>query len=256
VDVHQQAVELDLDLEAVMGLILRAAKIHEKDALFSFLTSDLASVLHHEAMLCGSGTSDPDGSYTRNLLHHNYPLEYLKAIATTEGRVDSPLMQRWRATLEPIVFQSGRDDAHYPVEWVHAFKKNGLRNTVGHAVLDARNKFGSYFIFSNIRGEVGPREILILKLITPHLHFALMRVLSQVPEARCVTGSVQEPLTNTQMQILHWMNQGKTNWEIAQILSMSGNNVKYNIEKIFSKLEVKNRAQAVSKAMLLGLLNA
>jgi transcriptional regulator EpsA len=239
-----------------MKIIVQSTEVHDSDALMDLIKSDVAALLHHEAMVCGFGTSGPDGSYVHNMLHHNYPPGYFDALATKEGKADSPLMQQWRVTLEPIVFQSERDDWKYPRAWVNTYKAHGLRNTVAHGVLDVRRKFGSYFIFSNISGEVGDKEIFLLRLLTPHLHFALMRALTTVQEFGKLAGSSQEPISDRQKEILQWMNQGKTNWEIAQILCMTENAVKYNIQQILAKLAVKNRAQAVSKALQIGLLKA
>ena len=59
-------------------------------------------------------------------------------------------------------------------------------------------------------------------------------------------------MSDRQKQILHWINEGKTNWEIAHILGMTEKNVKYHIEQIFAKLGVRTRAQAAAKAMLMG----
>ncbi|HEY8099776.1 MAG TPA: helix-turn-helix transcriptional regulator [Burkholderiaceae bacterium] len=255
-DVLKQAQELDINLDALMRIIVRSTEVHDSDALLALINSDVVNVLHHDAMVCGYGMVSPDGSYVHNMLHHNYPGGYFDALATPDGKADSPLIQRWRATLEPIVFQAVRDDDGYPEEWVNTFKRYGLRNTAAHGVLDVRGKSGSYFIFSNIYGEVGEKEVFLLKLLMPHLHFALMRALTTIQEYGRLAGSSQEPMNDRQKEILQWMNQGKTNWEISQILSMTENNVKYNIEQILVKLGVRNRAQAVSKAMLLGILSA
>jgi transcriptional regulator EpsA len=255
-DVMQQADELDVDLTGLLNIIARAARIRESRALLELINSDVAATLQHEAMVCGWGTSDADGSYVHNVLHHNYPPGYFDALATPEGKADSPLIRQWRATMQPVAFQAGRDDDKFPIEWVNIFKQHGLRNTVAHGVLDMRRTFSSYFIFSNIAGEVGEKEIFLLKILVPNLHFALMRSLTTVMEYRRLAGSSQQPLTEQQKAILQWVHQGKTNWEIAQILSVNENNVKYNIGQILAKLEVRNRAQAVSKAILLGLLNS
>jgi transcriptional regulator EpsA len=255
-DVMKQADELDVDLAGLLGIILRSTRVRESTALLDLINSEVAATLHHDAMVCGWGTSGDDGSYVHHVLHHNYPAGYFDALATPEGKADSPLIRMWRATMQPVAFQAGRDDAKFPAEWVNIFKQHGLRNTVAHGVLDMRRTSSSYFIFSNIAGEVGEKEIFLLKLLVPNLHFALMRSLTTVKEYGRLAGSAQQPLTEHQKAILQWVHQGKTNWEIAQILSMNENSVKYNIGQILAKLEVRNRAQAVSKAMLLGLLNS
>jgi DNA-binding CsgD family transcriptional regulator len=56
-------------------------------------------------------------------------------------------------------------------------------------------------------------------------------------------------LTQREIEILHWVAQGKTNSEIAIILSISAFTVKNHLQRVFQKLDVTNRAQAVSKLM-------
>lgn len=48
-------------------------------------------------------------------------------------------------------------------------------------------------------------------------------------------------------EITHWVCQGKTNGQIAQILGISVNTVKNHVHRIFDKLGANNRTQAVIK---------
>ena len=56
-------------------------------------------------------------------------------------------------------------------------------------------------------------------------------------------------LSERHRQILYLLQEGKTNTEISAILQLSRKNVKYHIERIFDKLNVSNRTQAVAKAI-------
>ena len=49
------------------------------------------------------------------------------------------------------------------------------------------------------------------------------------------------------MEIMEWVRMGKTNHEIGMILDISAFTVKNHMQRIFKKLDVMNRAQAVSK---------
>jgi LuxR family transcriptional regulator, quorum-sensing system regulator CviR len=253
-DLLSAAKEWDDDLPAVMKILARSNDVRDADGLLALITSEVADLLHHDAMVCGYHVISTEGNYVHNVLEYNYPAGYAEALAATEGRADSPLMRRWRETLEPVLFQSGRDDDKYPAEWVNIFKRFGLRNTIGHGILDVRGTFGSYFIFSRLPGEVGNREVFLLKLITPHLHFALMRTIAADQKFNKPAESGRGAISERQREILRWINQGKTNKEIAQLLSITEKNVKYHVEQIFTKLGVRSRAQAVSSAILLGLL--
>lgn len=253
-DALRQADEFGLDPTVLMSIFERSTEVQDSEAFLALINSDVQAVLRQEIMVCGVGGMSPNGNYAHKVLHHHYPEEYFHDMATTEGRVDSPLMQCWRSTQAPVIFQSGRDDAEYPQDWIRIFNKYDLRNTVAHGVLDVQRTFATYFIFSRIPGEVGEREIYLLKMLTPHLHLALVRSLATVSEFNWLSGTPHEALSERQKQILHWINEGKTNWEIAQILDMTEKNVKYHIEQIFLKLKVTSRTKAVAKAMLLGIL--
>jgi len=61
-------------------------------------------------------------------------------------------------------------------------------------------------------------------------------------------------LTGREAEVLFWLVQGKTNREIAQILSMSPRTVNKHLEPIYRKLEVENRTSAT--AVCLAFLNS
>jgi transcriptional regulator EpsA len=253
--VTEQMKEWESDLPAVMKILALSNDVRDTVDLLSLLNSKVADLLKHDAMICGYQVLSSSGSYVHNILQHNYPVGYAESLATTDGRSDSPLIQLWRATHEPVVFQSGRDDEKYPAEWVKVFNAFNLRNIIGHGVLDVRGTFGSYFVFARIPGEVGEREKFFLKLITPHLHLALMRAMENGEQFKMLPEPGSVKLSERQKEILRRINQGKTSREIAHLLSMTEKNVKYHIEQIFIKLGVRSRAQAISKAILLGLLD-
>ena len=65
-----------------------------------------------------------------------------------------------------------------------------------------------------------------------------------------------DPLSHREMDVLRLISEGLTNQEIAQKLFLSTNTIKSHSIKIYRKLNVCNRSQAVSKARLLGILPA
>jgi LuxR family quorum-sensing system transcriptional regulator SolR len=76
------------------------------------------------------------------------------------------------------------------------------------------------------------------KLLTPKL----------VPEAL-----VQ--LTPREIEVLRWTAEGKTAFEIGQILSISGRTVNFHVNNVCTKLRATNKVQAAIKAITLGLLD-
>lgn len=61
-------------------------------------------------------------------------------------------------------------------------------------------------------------------------------------------GDVQ--LTDREKEILSWLMEGKSSWDIGQILSISERTVKFHVNNICIKLNAVNRTHAVAKAIL------
>jgi len=64
-----------------------------------------------------------------------------------------------------------------------------------------------------------------------------------------------EQFSGREQQVLRLLCHGYTNKEIAKSLDISPNTVKTHLSKLFSKLGVSNRTQALSEAKLLKIIN-
>lgn len=61
-------------------------------------------------------------------------------------------------------------------------------------------------------------------------------------------------LTGQEMRVLEKLAAGQSNKEIARALGLSPNTVKTHLAKLFAKLEVRRRTQAIGKARELRLI--
>lgn len=61
-------------------------------------------------------------------------------------------------------------------------------------------------------------------------------------------------LSDREMEVLECLAEGKTTSQISKTLFISDNTVKTHVRHILEKLEASNRAEAVSKAIQLGLI--
>lgn len=66
--------------------------------------------------------------------------------------------------------------------------------------------------------------------------------------------SLIEPLTSRELEILRHLAENRTNREIADLLVLSLNTVKWYARQIYGKLGVSNRRQAIERARELGLM--
>ena len=72
--------------------------------------------------------------------------------------------------------------------------------------------------------------------------------------ARLENESALAALSAREVEILNLIAQGRSNKEIARVLSIAPETIKSHLKHIFTKLNVERRAQAVSRAQSLGLI--
>ncbi|WHZ09661.1 MAG: Transcriptional regulator, LuxR family [Burkholderiaceae bacterium] len=94
-----------------------------------------------------------------------------------------------------------------------------------------------------------------LTVLLPHIDTALRQV-KHLPQQSRRRPPVQPVipedafgLSEREAEIMAWVAMGKTNSEIGTILNISGFTVKNHMQRIFRKLNVYSRAQAVSKVV-------
>jgi len=107
----------------------------------------------------------------------------------------------------------------------------------------------SYIGLFGLQSAPSVTQAWLLRVLAPQLHFTLMRVKSQPAGAPDPNPNLIEDLTDRQLQILEWVKMGKTNFEISLILDISALTVKNHLQKLFKRLNVHNRAQAVARLM-------
>jgi DNA-binding NarL/FixJ family response regulator len=89
-------------------------------------------------------------------------------------------------------------------------------------------------------------------LLQPVVASKLLRQMSAPAEG---DGSLAEPLTPREQEVLDYLAQGLQNKEIAQKLVISERTVKFHVSSILTKLEAGNRTEAVAIAAQRGLID-
>lgn len=84
-------------------------------------------------------------------------------------------------------------------------------------------------------------------LFASYVHEAVTRV----PESGIIA-RINANLTDREKECLLWTTEGKTSWEVSQILNISERTVVFHINNAVKKLNVTNKQHAVAKAISLG----
>jgi LuxR family transcriptional regulator, quorum-sensing system regulator CviR len=127
----------------------------------------------------------------------------------------------------------------------------GMREccTHGSQPLSGRGH-GSMFCFASPSIKSTTRTKVILDILTPHLHM----VLSEMHNKSKYCGHTMA-LSTREKEVVDWLKQGKSSWEISAILKISERTVNFHVGNIIQKLGVVNRAQAVAVAVRSGLID-
>jgi transcriptional regulator EpsA len=136
----------------------------------------------------------------------------------------------------------------------------GSRIALAHGLNDCRGEYDCLYVFigpSSLQQEqVKDRLRLLLPSIdtgfrqsTGQDKPAPVATFSAMPEPYVDTGArePQQPLSAREREVMRWVRLGKTNAEIAQIMNLSTFTVKNHMRRIYRKMDVLNRAQAVGR---------
>lgn len=74
--------------------------------------------------------------------------------------------------------------------------------------------------------------------------------------ARLAERMTRSSLTARELEVLHMLARGLTNKEIGSALDISGNTVRNHVNSIIEKLEVSDRTEAATTAILRGIIEA
>jgi len=90
-----------------------------------------------------------------------------------------------------------------------------------------------------------------LSVLSPQVTRRVIRAAVTGDQSRSMSGV----LSSREMEVLACLARGKTTSQIAGELYISDNTVKTHVRHILEKMEASNRAEAVSKAVQMGLIN-
>jgi len=254
----QLVIPSKLEQEYLLHAIEAALPVQDARQFFLWTQGPLQALLPHHIMVCLQfGAQD-------ELLHvecmHSTVLD-----ADLRARLDNRddglalrLARRCRGdTRLPAMLDAGpgadaRKAGQALAPFLGELRELGLDNLLIHGT-ERLPGGATFFALFGLPHRPHPRQAYFLQLLLPYLHLNLQRIGGQRAQARA--GTLARPASAREVEILHWVREGKSNEEIGLILGISGLTVKNHLQRLYRLLGVSNRAHAVTRGMALQLFD-
>jgi transcriptional regulator EpsA len=246
------------ELDVLLVNIETSVKVKKRSDFFSWVQGVFQGMLGHEILICAAADRISRGYRMEWMASRPIDEARFAELCDSNGGLVHRLIALWEQSgRRPLLLTDSDGNTGVNLEIRAQIQRLELDNVVAHGIPDADGYAACFFCFSKLTGGPRPAHADTLELVVPYLHAAWVRAICDVGRQRSGHLVVaREILTRREVEILNWVEQGKSNNEIAQILSISYLTVKNHVQKIFRKLNVQNRAQAVAKGISLNLTRA
>ena len=251
---------LPSEMESVrlLNLICQSTLIERHRQLLCWLQSDFQHFLPHDILLSGWGDFE-QGAVQHDLLSGLPGVRSYSLGTDTLPFLLGKLHDCWTAVQRKPCRVSFREIAYLlgstslPGSFCSAMRT--MRYALIHGMRDERSGQDCLYVFLSAADMAEESAGTALDILLPCVDAALRKV-THLPQQRIQPSQPSRApnedtfgLSERETQILDWVAMGKTNSEIGMILTISSFTVKNHMQRIFQKLNVFNRAQAVSKVI-------
>ncbi|WPB57922.1 XrtB/PEP-CTERM-associated transcriptional regulator EpsA [Xylophilus sp. GOD-11R] len=249
------------DISRYFRIITQAVSVKRHFDLLVWLQGDVQAHIPHDILVAGWG------NFERGTLYHDVVSD-LHGVRSEniDSKALTPflksLFQHWlKYQKRPFVITANEagwftDDVDLQRELGDGLQR--ARSMLVHGISDERGQHDCIYIILSTKTIYGDAVCSAMEVLLPYIDTALRQV-AHLPHQQN-NGDVEKPVVTSteaspadlwnlsprEVEIMHWVEMGKTNFEIGSILNISSFTVKNHMQRIFKKLDVSNRMQAVS----------
>ncbi len=237
------------ELTNILDLIQASVTCRTESDLVN-ITVKIKELVCADHGVCGLGeVASGELSRIIKIVNLDYPVEWLNLYAAEALFKKDPIIRynfsSFRTHFWLEAMEKYKEEPY--VDFMNKAGEFGLRHGVAGGVCSETHPTGSIFSFSNARNKFKEYHKEVLDILTPHLHQAMVRICGE--KSAAVT-----ELSQREKEVLKWMKEGKTNWEISMILNISERTVKFHVQNIEKKLNAVNKTHAIAIAMEIGVV--
>ncbi len=237
-----------LDPVTLLSVAARSTGIRSGGALRKWLAGEMRSIIPHDMLLVARRDAS-NGSLTCEVVTPSQAAPGLEMNASLPQSVEK-VFDRW--------LQTGGVPITMPADGLHeAGEPLGCEAILAHGVADERSNAHYLYMFlgQTELDRPGTREASAVLL--PFIDCGFRKLLGRSDAEAAGQGSPSAAtapragssssgtLSQREVEIMRWVCAGKKNHEIGELLGLSKATVKNHMRRIFQKMEVMNRAQAV-----------
>ncbi|MBD0315933.1 MAG: hypothetical protein ICV75_04500 [Nitrospiraceae bacterium] len=224
-----------------LGEIMHAVRSVQTREQLPALASAVSPLIPHQFSACGAYNIQ---KRSLQVAYTSFNTE-LNALYVSQGFVTDPSIRLLEHTQFGTVSSEDSPDLIVPREVTSLKLDFGVKTCLSVGV---RGVLGlcTYYALSNFDQRQVWKLRSMMQILAPHFHLAYMRATTWSETSRPVPKRPE--LTGREEEIMRWVAEGKTNWEISVILHVSLNTVKFHLKNIYQKLGgVENRWSAVAQ---------
>ena len=214
---------------------------------FARLINDhVAGLLPHGMLLAVVGQLSFEHLRIRQFVGVNYPQAVIQQIPTELNIKERPAIERWLRLRRPVVIHPEVDRGWVSPRELFEMETLGLGRIGLHGMADLSVHMATFFSFARVAEDMPTARVeRLLALICPLLHGALC----QVRDAHQPLSDVGNSLTQIESELLTWLAAGRSNQEMAMLRGRSPATIRNQLEKLYAKLGVSSRTEAVTWAL-------
>lgn len=244
-----------INWDNVFSVIQHSSKIEKHIDFFVWMQNSVAEVIPHDLVLAAWG--DFGDAHTDVRLNYDVASN-VQGVNTQEVWKASEEVDACVAHLHALWLKNNRhwyalnhlDElvGRYNFKAIFPNQLNEIHSLLVYGVTDLRGKSECLYIFFGSQNVFEVNNVA-LSLLMPHVDNALRKIKYLEPEEMhsvSTTAINLSGLSQRELEVIDWIKSGKTNQEIGMILNISQNTVKSHLKRIFQKLNVSKRAQAVA----------
>lgn len=246
----------DEDRDRLIHILESSLEVRRSSQFFAWTQGPLQSLLPHEILICASG-GQADGNL--RLRYYSavryFRQEHFELACHPRTGIIPKIIQHWRVSRRPCLVPTPADEEPVESGWRDILERLELKSMAAHGLLSPGGDIHAWFGMFRVPAPE-PRQSFLLDMLVPSLSAAYSRVLSQENAPATPSLRVARLLTPREAQVLELLRDGLSNTEIGDRLAVSVMTAKNHVQNIRVKLKARNRGQAVTEAIRLGLIRA